>query len=273
MRIAKLLTGQTPTATAAWHDVFDGIRGHERLLWYPGAGHDFRDVLEMHVERRAINGVPEVPHLYLHTDYDAAVLPVAGDAVYADGRTTVNVLETHALHFVNGVNVHYSVSEEYASDTARASSEPLLQLLRVRVRSARLGESLAWVLYATFETFNFLTEVLLKHRIRVTHLVKVRDGSAMGGGKKCGSTMYPFLGALGVRQLLADDHVDPDRRFVEEISGRCGSEGPRPAFALQGRGESFKWSGLDVRSFAVVRRDGRMTPEDLDALWRYVGQP
>jgi hypothetical protein len=272
--MAELLTGRTPTATAAWRDVFAGIRGEERLLWYPSAGHDFRDILEMHAERRAINGVTEVPHLYLHTDYDAAVMPAPG-ALAADtlNRTQVDIVESHELKFEAGVVVNYTVSDQYASNPERATPNPLVRLLRVRVRSARLGESLAWVLYAAFETFNFLTEVLLKHRIRVTHLVKVRDGSAMGGGKRCASTLYPFLGELGVRHLLADDHVDPNRRFVEEISGRRGSEGPRPAFALQRRSESFKWSDLDVKSFAVVRRDGRMTSEDLDALWRSVGQP
>ena len=273
MRITQLITGQTPVATAAWRGVFAGARGQQRLLWYPSAGMDFRDVLEMHPRRRALNRVPEAPQLYLHTDYAWDVVPEAGAVVHQDDRTTVDVIESHDLQFVDGDAIHYHVSDEYVWETRRASPVPQLRLLRVRVTSNRLGVNLAWVLYASFETFNFLTEVLLKHRLRITHLVKVRDGSDLGGGGRvCGSTLYPLLGALGVRHLLADDHVGPDRRKLDELCARLGS-GPRAsAFELQVRGGPFAWSQFEVTSFAVVPRDGEMTTSDLDALWTKVGR-
>jgi hypothetical protein len=222
----------------------------------------------MHPSRRAINRVPEAPQLHLHTDYAWDVVPEAGAVVYRDDRTTVDVIESHDLKFVDGNAILYDVRDAYASEPGRASPAPQLRLLRVRVTSNQLGVNLAWVLYASFETFNFLTEVLLKHQLRITHLVKVRDGSDFGGGGRvCGSTLYPFLGALGVRHLLADDHVNPDRRKFDELCAPLGSGPLASAFELQVRGGPFAWSQFEVTSFAVVPRDGEMTTLDLDALW------
>lgn len=273
MRITQLITGRTSEATAAWRGVFAGARGQHRLLWYPSAGADFRDVLEMHPRRRALNRVPEVPQLYLHTDYARDLVPEAGAVVHQDDRTTVDVIESHDLQFVNGNPIHYKVSDTYVWEPGRASLTPLLRLLRVRVTSNQLGVNLAWVLYASFETFNFLAEVLLKHQIRITHLVKVRDGSDLGGGGRvCGSTLYPFLGALGVRHLLADDHVHPDRRRFDELCEHLGSAPLASAFELQVRGGPIEWSQFAVTSFAVVPRDGEMATSDLDALWTKVGR-
>ena len=43
--------------------------GDERVLWYPSAGEDYRDIMEMHEKRRVPHGIELVPNVYCHTDY------------------------------------------------------------------------------------------------------------------------------------------------------------------------------------------------------------
>ena len=69
MKLKDLLQGKTDKAQQALDAFFSGI-DEEKILWYPSAGKDYRDLMEVTPERLALHGIPEQPTIICHTDYN-----------------------------------------------------------------------------------------------------------------------------------------------------------------------------------------------------------
>ena len=59
-KLKKLLTGIDDDATMALNDLWDSIPHNPSIAWYPSAGLDFRDLVELSNYE---------PDLFIHTDY------------------------------------------------------------------------------------------------------------------------------------------------------------------------------------------------------------
>lgn len=79
--------------------------------------------------------------------------------------------------------------------------------MRLKIRSDLLGDIEAHVFYFLFENHNFLDQLILKHQLSVTHLVKVRQGCGFGGCRKCISMLYALLANIGIKYLLIDEEI------------------------------------------------------------------
>ena len=178
-----------------------------RVLWYPSAGDDFRDLLYLN---EAWLGPcaddPAPPDLYLHTDYypwdDSTFLD--SRRVFDDGKTEVHVLDLAELA-VPRLPVAPRLVDFPRGNVATGRGV----FLRLRVTSTVLGTFERLVLYFFVENAAYCAKVLLPSAVRVTHLVNVRYGGGLGGGgKSSGRWMELVLGRLGVEVLISDARLE-----------------------------------------------------------------
>lgn len=187
MKLKELLKGETLQAQQALDGFFSEIT-EEKILWYPSAGQDYRDLMEISPDRLVLHEILEPPNIICHTDY-VPWAGLKGDAlepiwVRNDDRTAVRIMEKHRLILVSDANIDYRIRHGYVAFPDLGIHEPTVYLLKIKISSATLGEIEATVFYFFFENYNFLEELILKHQLAITHFVKVRDGTGFGGGKK-----------------------------------------------------------------------------------------
>lgn len=256
MTLRDLLEGCNAPAQTALEGVFSALPGgEERISWYPSCGSDYRDLLEMlSPERQRLHGMAEAPNLFVHTDYHPRFVRLKPGVVRHDGRTTVEVLELHDVRIRDGIDFSYEVSAENARFPEDAFTRPVIALARVRVTSNVLGVVEGWLFFFYFENHNFLEEIVLRHGLRITHFVKVREGLGFGGNRKSISLFYALLGHVGVRYLLVDSQVQFDQATHDRLVERFGIE--HPAFRLEQTGPEIRWSEFGVRALAVHPEPG-----------------
>ena len=81
--LKNLLRGITNESQLALDAVLTAIGNNPNIAWYPSAGTDFRDLLE--VGRTSIQ-----PNLHIHTDYHLKWNKLELGDVFKDDRTAVN---------------------------------------------------------------------------------------------------------------------------------------------------------------------------------------
>ncbi|HGE72396.1 TPA: hypothetical protein ENX78_16265, partial [Candidatus Poribacteria bacterium] len=80
MKIAELLKGRNGISQERLDELFDSLRDNPKILWYPSAGNDYRDILELsevEIDEENITGGINIvtdygipaPNLFIHTDY------------------------------------------------------------------------------------------------------------------------------------------------------------------------------------------------------------
>ena len=211
MKLKELLQGKTIKAQQALDKFFSGI-DEEKILWYPSAGRDYRDLMEVTPERLALHGIPEQPNIICHTDYNPswAALDQAirrPMIIHQDARTTIKIIEKVPLSFVPEANIQYRIRHNHVDFFDDAPDKTTIYLLKLKINSDTLGEIDAQVFYFMFENYNFLEELILKNKLAITHFVKVRQGCGFGGCRKCISVFYSLLANAGVKYLLVDGEV------------------------------------------------------------------
>ncbi|MEO0022296.1 MAG: hypothetical protein ABIJ93_00340 [candidate division WOR-3 bacterium] len=224
-----------------FNKVVESVKNNPRILWYPSAGNDYRDILELSdisgniTDENQIRGnvniaydydikKEELPNLFIHNDYNRRVVKLKKGVVFDDGKTRVRINGLCRLKIKENVDINYCVDERYAvAPEEYAYKKPVIYLLDVELLSDELGKINKPVIYFMFENINFLQEVLLKHRITVSYIVKVNDGYHSHGGNRISmSVAYPFLSVLNTKYLIADNHVpfhtrDEVRLFDEQM--------------------------------------------------------
>lgn len=225
--------------------VVESVKDNPRILWYPSARNDYRDILELseiskdvlenlgisdnitdgsqileRIRRKYNCGCKrltiaydydikkeELPNLFIHTDYDKEGVTLKEGTVFDDGRTRVNIKKLCKLKIKKNVDIRYHVDEEYANPEF-AYKEPVIYLLDVELESNVLGKMSKPLIYFMFENINFLMEVLLKNRINVYYLVRVKDGcGSLGGANVSMTVIFPFLSILNTKYLITDYHT------------------------------------------------------------------
>jgi hypothetical protein len=213
--------------------------GPHRFAWYPSAGGDFRDLVE--VDR---TGAP--PDIFIHTDYDLRSISLAEGALMNEYVVPANINAIYQLEF--RVRVDYQVNHNYVDFPQNASEVPLVFLLDVEVVSE--GRTIQRpVLYFYMENINFLMEVLIRHKVDISHFIKVREGMGMGGNRQSITLAYAFLSWLNVEFLLVDNQPHTDYELMDELMARC----PHPQRCTLTELDRIRdWSGFPVKVYSVT---------------------
>ena len=207
MSLWSALYGCNSDAQTAWERL-RACSVNPRVLWYPSAGADHRDILELHPARRALSGMTDGADLFVHNDYMRWEIPGPGGVIYRDARSIFRISAAWPLQLVDEVKKRWVVSSAEAvfRDHTDAFHEPACVLARVCIESSTLGLWQVMVLYLGFENRNLLEALLLPEQVRLSHVVTVRDGSGFGGGRRdVSSLIAPSITELGVRYVLSDD--------------------------------------------------------------------
>ncbi len=203
----KFFKGEDEEAQNKLDELFDSIDRNASILWYPSAGNDFRDLLENSEERARVHGITNIPSLFIHSDYSSWRKETLENSpiLHQDGRTTVYRENIYKLRF-NFDPADFFDFRNYGRTAPLGNNieEPEAYLLDIRIESNRLGEIRKPVIYFIAENL-WLLDVLLTFGIKISHLVKVRDGSGFGGGYISMNILYYFLKELGVEYLFHDD--------------------------------------------------------------------
>jgi len=194
--LRKILLGKDLKSKERLINFWKSIGDEEKILWYPSAYNDFRDLLELSDSRLEINRINEKPNLYIHTDHNP---DINFDSFYCDKKTSIILTNKFDLE------LQYNRSKK-------------IYLIDLEIKSNSIGNFVQTVLYFICDNINFLTDVILSNKIKISHLIKVRDGSGMGDLSM--SILYPLLAELGVKYLFADrqyNEID-DRKLIIIIS-------------------------------------------------------
>jgi len=259
--LLHLLRGKTPEAQRELEKVREGI-DEERVLWYPSAGGDYRDVLEMTAARRSLHGIDTAPNVIVHTDYDARASHLDRQIIHEDPRTVVELEACFPLALAPAIEARYHVDARFAVFPDHAPSASTVHLAHLKFTSKALGVVRGSVFFFAWENYNFLADVLLAHRVRVSHLVKVCEGCGFGGCRTSISCVYAWLGSLGTEYLLVDDEIHFCRVTHDGLAARFGPN--QENYTLEPLALIGRWSGFRVRAFRVAPDEGHLTLSGLE---------
>lgn len=254
--LGSLLRATDPEGEIVLRRIFPEGHPDPALCYYPSAGNDYRDLLYTSQPLSDSLGVHETPAVHLRTDYDNQYVKLDG-VVYSDDRTTITIVARYRLELTHPVN--YKVSPTFAVFTEHAHPTPVIWLMEVEVRSKTLGVFRRPVIYFMFENINFVSEILLRYAVKVSHFCKSREGCGFGGNRQSISVVYPFFRDLGVRYALVDDEVHFDERLFRRIAHH-NYLSPNPRFKLQELSTIADWSGFRVKIFRVRPAVGTHRP-------------
>ncbi len=222
MKIKDLLKGKDKEAQDQLDELLNSIGENPNICWYPSAGNDYRNILELSSERANYNGIKELPDLFFHTDYRKKYIVINEGKAYEDKNTTVNINKSNNLIFQEDVDSF--VNPNYVTRPEYAASGPEVYLLEIEINSNEYGKIIRPVIYFLFENINFFEEVLLRYDIKISHLVKIRDGSGSGTGKIGMDTLFFFLSKLETKYLISDAQLNYDLKIIDGIVERNNLE-------------------------------------------------
>ena len=155
-------------------------------------------------------GISESPDLFIYTDYNIGCRPKK-KILYKDSKTKVVAKEIYPLA-INSSLIKYEISPFFVSRPEEASEKPKIYLLNLEISSNNSGKIEKPLLYFLFENINFFWEVLFKHRINITYLVKKRERSW-----KSIVDIYPFFSILNTKYLITDRDIKGVRFDPEDL--------------------------------------------------------
>ena len=288
MKILDMLKGENSEAEKKLQALKKRIGGDERLCWYPSAGSDFRDLFEFSFKKGFRYGVTELPNLFVHTDYwgeiakfevntpkikDYEIVDLIGERsrdynlfppdIAFKYKNRVTIKDIRRLKLKDNINIHLDLSRG-ATFRDVDYSEPEILLMEVEIKTKSYGIINAPVLFMYYENINFLEEFLLKHRVKITHMVKVREGCGCGGCSMSISFVYPFLPYLGVKYLYADweIHFDPSNHsFYYELLSKYNI--PLKYFILKTLKINRNWSDYKAKLFKIIPVEKEMSLREI----------
>lgn len=249
--INKILSGKNKQAQIRLEALSNSLGDNPNILWYPSAGRDFRDILQLSPTRAQLHKVSELPDLFIHTDYKPCWghnWLKLGEVVYNDDKTSVRIENIFELQLIK--KIQYSINPAFVSFPDDAPVEPTIYLLDILVTSNILGEIRQTVIYFLFENINFLDEVILKNNIPISFLVKVREGCGFGGNRKSISVVYAFLSVLKTKYILIDTEEHTDFEIINQLKKKHNLSPLE--YELKKTGLINSWSGFKVNIFSTL---------------------
>ena len=270
MRLLDLIEGSSAQSQHALDQLYCSTGSQERVLWYPSAGGDFRDLLEMGTERRRRHGIKLEPNVICHTDRRALSLQPMTGVIHDDGRTRVECLARYPLQIRPGLCIDWASYPLRGMNRSDSEASKRIELMRIRVLSQTLGIFERSILYFVIDNHHFLEQVLLRHQIKLSHLVKVRQGGWSTRRGLCLSVIYALMGNLGLKYLVADTQAHFCPHEYQRLASRLPT--PHEGFNLRVCTDSLTWSGLDCGVYAVRRNATGLTHHQLRHALRLISQ-
>jgi hypothetical protein len=236
--------------------LYSKVGENPNIAWYPSSGDDYRDIIE------AVTRTETKADLFFHTDYNRVWVKLKPGVVFNDKYTIVTIKNITELKF--RMNVNYYNNPDYVDFPEDAYRKPKIYLLDVEI-DCGYGVINKPVIYFYMENINFLQEVLLKFKIKLSHFIKVREGCAWGGCKKSISIVYAFLGELDVKHIFVDNKVEIDLNIIEEICFQYKLKPVKYYFSnARTKRAIADWSGFRVKILDVVLLENEtLSDEDL----------
>jgi hypothetical protein len=243
----------SPHAQMLMRDCMDALGDDGIIAWYPSADNDARAVIELGPARRQLHGFQHRPTLIIHTS-----LPVELHCHRTDYRTAIRAQE-HA-DFLVSEKLRAYVNDALFDD--RRPGEPSRGSIElVKGTSRRFGESTQWVMNLELSNWDFFLNVVAKRGVRFQTLIRVREGSGLGGCSLSTSYFFPWLYWAGCREVITDDMVWADQEQHEKVCGWMAERGQTttpPRFRFTPIGEAFEWSELDVSPWKLEPQEGTL---------------
>jgi hypothetical protein len=278
MKITELLKGKNRTSQKRLNKLFGSLRDNPKILWYPSAGNDYRDILELSevkIDEKNIRGNINIvtdygipaPDLFIHTDYNKNMVELKKGELFNDHKTVVIAKEIYPLSIHHSVK--YEINENFVDSPQDAPQEPEIYLLDLEISSNKLGKIEKPVIYFLFENINFFQEVLLKHGINVAYMVKVREGCGMGGNRKSVTNIYPYFSVVKTEYLIADDEIHFDEEDLEALEKNKELKN-YALIELQPKRQIppvIMWSDFQVHVYKVEIKEGLLTKERIEEIF------
>ena len=244
---------------AGWREFVSRLAPDARILWYPAAGDDLRDMVFLHPAGLAHLGwaVDEIPDLFIHTDYNLGMWGpwleyetpgrILKDRLARTG-TEIEITAKTELRF--SPDIDFFVDPHFIAFPQMASPIPQGLFLRLRIRSKVVREPYECaMLYLFFENANFCEQFTVKGGVRFSHIVKIREGTGFGGGRQSIASIYDFLGFLGTRWLFCDTPAPSS--LTESMFRKTVLSKENTPVLLEQVGSIRNWSGLPGGVFRV----------------------
>jgi hypothetical protein len=195
-----------------------------------------------------------VPDLWILSDYRGDQLEswLESGVIHEDERVEIRIL-SHTELRPSAHHYKFPPSPRYVSGLATPMTGRVFYL-RVAVTNSTIGTVEADVLYFCVENVHLISRFLSRKRIPVSHLVWVRDGSALGGGYLRHDFVVHLLPLFQTRWLFVGD---ADLRSYSPGRVRWPSELIRLKRMLDGAAPGLKaienfHSGSDQMVFCEV---------------------
>jgi len=202
----QLLESLNGNHQGLFRDYLDSLESEPRIAWYPSAGEDFRSLLylsKQYSDRNPSKDVePQAPNLFLFTDYFPWETSTFLDnrTIYDDDNTSIRVTAIEELP-----RISLPLHEEIVDFPEGGSALNRVVFMYVHVTSHLLGEFDAPVLYVFSENEAFYCNAMVPHNARLSHIVRIRYGGGLGGGKASGAWIDNTLGQLGCEVFIKDE--------------------------------------------------------------------
>ncbi len=194
----------------------------KRVLWYPSAGNDFRDLIFCSGEYPGIDITPE---LFVHTDCMPDFDLDTPGAVYKDRHTAVTLYKEREFDRMTVPQMEFAHWKSH--DAGR------IILYRAEIISDRFGKIEQHLLYVVCENEWFAAEFLIPNRIAVETVCRVRYGSGFGGAAASGAWLLNVLKILRTRYFISDPlpkMQDGDHAVMKkypQLAGECAEFEPQ----------------------------------------------
>ena len=253
--LQQLLKGKNPEAQQRLDAYFNTIPDNPNILWYPSAGYDFRDLTELSPDRAANNGIDVLPEIYIHTDLSRELSEVKVGEIYNYDKTRILLTGKYDLELRPSADVAYEINPEYSWYADDLPHDPKIMLMEITRKHANEGITHGVVLYFNFENNNFLDQVILRHKIPISHIVKIREGIAEGGVRMSIAYVLDLLSELKTKYLIYGDSVSSSIMDLEYIpleeNLRFQYDLKPCTYNLIQKGEISKWSGYVAKIFEI----------------------
>jgi hypothetical protein len=241
----RTLAGRNPNGLNHW---LDAHRGSPRIAWYPSAGDDYRDTLFFSERYRRLNPAllpePAEPEIYIHTDYLAGAAdyftPFDGHVLITDAhRTTITVLHREVLPPLR-LAFHPDLVDCHPSPELGKVSFMILG-----IQSHMLGHWEVPLIYAAVEN-TAMADLMLRRKTRVSHMVQMRFGHSLGGGRIHPGFLTRLVKPLKTEAFITDRHFGGGDFPVPHFASLNAHEPvDLNTWAVARPRHSFPWSGYD----------------------------
>lgn len=226
-RLLRALNGNRNGRFRAW---LDRLGREPRIAWYPSAGTDFRALLHLSPSFAAMEPAfgpePAPPDIFLFTDYFpwGNMTFLDSPTLYEDEHTTVTVRHLEPLP-----RLDLPLDPEIVDFPEGSVATGHVLFMELEVRSDRLG-TLTWPLvYAFCENEAFCARTVLPNGGRFSHVILVRYGNGLGGGKCSGAWIRNVLERVGCEAYIASGPMGDGKgdEAVPRLYPELAAVGPR----------------------------------------------